>query len=423
MFLLFLFVANSRIIITEVMSNVKGSESTCGKRNEFVEIYNQSADTVDLSSYFIYDFGGAIPDEIFPWSSDSILIKYPGVRINSTLIYPRTYALILDRNYTSSDTTGGNVQPYEIPDSTLILTTDDQTIGDGLTTNDPLILFSNADACTTSFGTPYDSLDEFPADPGDGISWERIDLSLPDSPDNWCPSIDSSGCTPGRENSATNAYDLAVEENAIFFIPAILEIGEDLNIEVRIKNKGLRAVKEYSLSIFDDQNSDSIIGTGELLTQLPGKSVSASDSASLLYTYKHPTQGEHRLGFKIELPNDNNLTNNLAFKTLQVLDKIGGLMLSPEIFSPNNDGIDDRLHIDVRLPEPGGELTITIFDTRGKRVCDLCKKNIAADKRLVLYWDGESSKGKVSTGMYIVYLEYRYHNSITKAKKTTVLAR
>jgi hypothetical protein len=55
--LLFLLI-DSPIIITEVMSNVKGSESGAGSpgdRNEFVEIYNLSADTIDLyPHYFIH---------------------------------------------------------------------------------------------------------------------------------------------------------------------------------------------------------------------------------------------------------------------------------------------------------------------------------------------------------------------------------
>jgi len=30
-------------------------------------------------------------------------------------------------------------------------------------------------------------------------------LNLPDTVSNWLPSLDSSGCTPGKENSTTNA--------------------------------------------------------------------------------------------------------------------------------------------------------------------------------------------------------------------------
>lgn len=425
MLLLYLLLVNSPIIITEVMSNVKGLESGAGypgDRNEFVEIYNQSPDTVDLSVYFIYDLD-APADEICPWDNDAILINYPHLRIHSTIIHPNEYALILDREYVSSDTSGGNIQPYDIPDSTLILTTDDTTIGNGLSNNDPILMYSVADACTTSFGTPYDTLDDFPSDPGDGISWERVDLTLPDEPSNWHPSVDSAGCTPGRENSTTNAFDLAVESQSIILTPASAESGEDVYIEVRVKNYGLPATDEYELLIFDDEDHDSLIGAGELLTEIDGLLVDAFDSVSLFYTYQHPAQGTHSLGFRVEFEFDQNLENNLAFKELIVTGDIGGLALSPRIFTPNNDGIDDVLQIDYRLPESGGLLTISVFDARGKLLHNLCKKEISSVDRGTLYWNGKAGGKRAQTGMYIVYLEYRYHNKIIKTKKTAVLAR
>jgi hypothetical protein len=424
--LLFLLIlADSPIIITEVMSNVKGTDSgsgTPGDRNEFVEIYNQSADTVDLAQYFISDFDA--DDELSPWEDDAILIHYPGVRIHSTRIYPYSYALILDREYTSSDTVGGYVQPYDFPDSVLILTTDDTSIGGtNITTNDPLLIFSEVEACTTSFGTPFDTLDDFPSDPGDGISWERIDLELPDEPSNWHPSVDSAGCTPGRENSTTMAFDLALDDQSILFTPASVKTGEDVQIEIRVKNCGLRETDEYSVTVFDDENSDSSATTNEIVTQLDGIMVNALDSISLFYTYEHPSQGSHMLGFEIIFPSDQNPENNLAFRELQVLGEIGELALSPQIFSPNADGIDDVLQIDYRLPQPGGNLTISIFDMRGKRIHDVLKNELSNQDSGTLFWDGTSPDGDVPTSMYIVYLEYRYSNTITKAKKTTILAR
>ena len=422
--LLFLLV-DSPVIITEVMSNVKGSESGSGSpgdRNEFVEIYNLSSDTIDLVNYLIYDFD-VNADEIYPWEDDSILINYPDLRINSTLIYPCSYALILDREYTSSDTTGGNVQPYNIPDSTLILTTDDTTIGNGLQSSDPLIMYSIADACTTSFGTPYDTLDDFPSDPGDGISWERIDLNLPDTVSNWLPCMDSSGCTPGKENSTTNAFDLALETQSIILTPASLKTGEDVNIEIRVKNLGLREVSEYELLIFDDENNDSIMNANELLIQIDGDLVYPSDSVSLFFTFSHPSQGMHNLGFKLDFSDDINLENNLVFKELIVSGEIGELALSPRIFTPDNDGINDRLQIDYRLPKSGGLLTLLIFDTRGKLLHNVCKKEPCSATTGTIFWNGEAGAKKIPSGMYIVYLEYRYQGRTTKAKKTTVLAR
>jgi hypothetical protein len=415
--------SDSPILITEVMSNVRGPETSCGDRNEFVEIYNKSADTIDLGSYRIWDFDNAPPDEIWPWTNDSILLKYPAVRVNSTLIYPYTYALILDNEYCSPDTTGGYWQPYAIPDSTLILTTDETTICDGLTTTDPLILYSTVDFCTTSFGTPYDSLDNFPSDPGDGISWERIDLDLPDEISNWHTSIDTSGCTPGRENSVGCAFDLAVDSQSIYFLPAVATTGENVQIEVFVKNCGLSGASDYQLVVFDDMNGDTSLNDGELIVNLGGEWVNALDSVVLTCTYEHPAQGTHALGFMIEYPPDVDPSNNLAFKSLHVIGEIGELALSPSIFTPDNDGINDRLQIDYRLPEAGGRLTVSIFNTRGIRIHDICRSETWTLEQGTLYWDGRSSRGDMPIGMYIVYLEYQYSDKVTRAKKTTVLAR
>lgn len=422
MLVIILFWAQSRMLITEVMSNVRGSEQTCGDRNEFIEIYNNSADTIDLADYFITDLD-VTPDEICPWDNDSILIRYPSVRIHSTVIFPHAYALILDREYTSSDTSGGNSQPYDIPDSTLILTTDDTTIGDGLSGNDPLLLFSSNDACTTSFGTPFDSLDLFPSDPGDGISWERIDIEIGDEAGNWHPSLAFNGCTPGSENSTTQAFDLGVEANSIYFIPALLKKGEDLRIQMWVKNYGLRTIEDYDLVIFDDLNYDSLFQAGELLIRSPGVSVNAFDSTLLIHEYQHPTQGRHIIGFQLDYPLDKNPANNTAFKELLVVSEISELAISPLIFTPDNDGRDDQLQIDYRLPQAGGSLTILIYDTRGKQVCSILKNHECSVDQGTVLWDGAGQKGTLNSGIYVVYLEYELNSRLTRAKKTAVLAR
>ncbi|HEX7319583.1 MAG TPA: gliding motility-associated C-terminal domain-containing protein [bacterium] len=417
---------DSALVITEVMSNVKGSESTCGKRNEFVEVYNQSSDTIDLAAYKIFDFDNksigpdAIPDELFSWDDSTILVKYPKVRIRSTLLYPLSYALILDRDYSGTDTSGGNVQPYDLPDSVLIITTDDHSICDGLTTTDPLLIYtSDAVACTTTFGTPLDDTDGFPYDPGDGISWERIDLAKPDSSSNWYPCIDAAGCTPGRANSTVTACDLALDEACIFIAPATIKSGEDAMIEVVVINNGLHATNDYTLIVYDDINRDSTKQSNEIVANLPGEPAGAFDSVSVFCTYERPVQGEHLLGFELEAVGDTKCENNLVFKTMIVVGDVGELAVTPAVFTPNNDGINDRAQIDYRLPEPYGDLTVTIFDSRGKRVCDLCRKAVASTTRGTLYWNG----GGMPTGMYVVYLEYVCHNKINRAKTTTVLAR
>jgi hypothetical protein len=422
MLVLLLLIPESPIIITEVMSNVRGVESSCGDRNEYVEIYNGSPDTIDLADFFIYDFD-VIADPVCPWDDDSILIRYPAVRIQSTLVYPFSYAVILDREYTKDDTTGGNVQPYEFPDSTLILTTDDTTIGDGLANNDPLLFYSVVNACTSSFGTPYDTLDGFPSDPGDGISWERIDLLLPDSASNWHPCMDSSGGTPGRENSTMTAFDLAVDERSIIFIPAVLSAGEDVSMEVFVANYGFTETNNYTLEIFDDENNDSILSIQECIVELDGEPILPFDSTRLSYVYEHPSQGIHTMWFKVTCVDDNYPDNNIAGKELRVIGDAGELALVPRVFTPDNDGVNDVLQIDYRLPDTGGYLTLAIFDTRGKLLDMIYRRELMFTTHGTIFWDGRVGNMPAQTGMYIVYLEYEYQNRCTRAKKTAVLAR
>jgi len=415
-----LVIADAPIVITEVMSNVKGSEVTCGDRNEFVELYNLTSDTIDLGLFHINDFDA--DDEICAWDNDSILLTYPGVRIGSTVLHPNSYALILDREYTRPDTVG-TVQPYDIPDSTLILTTDDTSIGNGIANNDPIIVYSVADACTTYFGTPHDTLDDFPSDPGDGVSWERIDPQANDHSSNWHPSLDPTGCTPGRENTTTTAYDLAIVERSVVITPALVKYGENAHIEFTVKNIGLRTAYEYSVVVFDDTNRDSIMDTNELLSEVPGAAIMPSDSAVMFYTYIQPARGEHSVGLYIDYVDDTNLSDNYAFKAFSVTDDIGELTVSPDVFTPNNDGNNDRLQIDFRLPQSGGLLTLYVFDMRGKIVHVLRKKEYWHQTSGTTYWHGEHGTRSAQTGMYIVYLEYEYEGKRIRAKQTAVLAR
>jgi hypothetical protein len=191
----------SQVVINEVMANPAGSESGSGSpgdRNEFIELYNATDDTIDLANWIITDLDD--DDLISFWTDTLLVVKYPSVRIRSTKMMPRSFALILDPEYTSSDTAGGHVEPYAFPDSTLIVTVKNTTLGNGLANNDPLVLKDKLGNTVSTFGTPENE-DDFPADAGDGKSWERISPTLPDSKNSWRVSSDRSGSTPGRPNS------------------------------------------------------------------------------------------------------------------------------------------------------------------------------------------------------------------------------
>lgn len=109
----------------------------------------------------------------------------------------------------------------------------------------------------------------------------------------------------------------------------------------------------------------------------------------------------------------------------RVTDNLPGeINITPEVFSPDNDGIDDFLTINYQFPSMGYVTNITIFDASGRTVRFLQKNSLSG---LTGYyrWDGLDDKGrKLPQGIYIVYTEiFNLDGKTKKFKNTVVLAR
>ncbi|MEO0262073.1 MAG: lamin tail domain-containing protein, partial [candidate division WOR-3 bacterium] len=254
-------------VISEVMSNVKGSDSqspgTPGDRNEFIEIFNSSDEVIDLLNYKITDFDAT--DIIIPWTNDSILLYYPDVKINTTKIEPKSFAVILDPEYLQEGD-GNYVRPYNFPPGTVILTVGNTTIGDGLSTNDPIALISPSGDTVSTYGTPYNPDDSIPLSPPDGVSVERINLFGPDEFYNWAFSEDTSGSTPGRENSIKFLPDLLINSKSIIITPPFPEENKEFEIFVKFYNNGFDTLRDIKIYIeIKDFYKDSLKFPGFLL--------------------------------------------------------------------------------------------------------------------------------------------------------------
>ncbi len=105
-------------------------------------------------------------------------------------------------------------------------------------------------------------------------------------------------------------------------------------------------------------------------------------------------------------------------------DVKGEITVSPSIFSPDNDGLDDFATIDYLFPEPGYVANITIFDAAGRPVRYL-KRNSLSGIKGYYRWDGLDEKNKkLPVGLYIIYTEiYNLQGKTKKFKNTIVLAR
>ena len=158
---------STKLTISEVMANPI-DEAT----GEFVELVNLESETVDLAGYYLSD-GDAV-DPILGFDGGPTEVPAGGI------------AVILDSSYP-------NDGPYIFPAEAVLLTTDDASLGSGLSVNDPIALLAPN-------GVTVLSAYNFPFNPGNGTSAERVDLEAADAPENWVPSSCETGSSPGATN-------------------------------------------------------------------------------------------------------------------------------------------------------------------------------------------------------------------------------
>lgn len=208
-----------RLVISEVMANPVDEA-----RGEFVEIYNLGDAPVDLAGMILSD--GDARDVLVPRGG------------GSTTVAPGAYAVIIDSDYA-----GG----YSIPTDVTVVQPGNTTVGNGLSTTDPITLYA-ADGATVlaTFLHPFD--------PGNGVSAERVDLEGPDVPSNWraSPCLESAG----RANCApvTLARGLIITE--VMSNPLDEATGEF----VELFNGGDTPIDASTLRVTDGGGVDPIVG-------------------------------------------------------------------------------------------------------------------------------------------------------------------
>ena len=102
----------------------------------------------------------------------------------------------------------------------------------------------------------------------------------------------------------------------------------------------------------------------------------------------------------------------------------GSLFVDPEVFSPDNDGVDDIVSVVYTFPAPGNVANINIYDANGRLVRYLQKNALCGIKGVYL-WDGLGDKmQKLPIGIYIILTEiFNVDGKRKQFKNTVVLAR
>ena len=100
------------------------------------------------------------------------------------------------------------------------------------------------------------------------------------------------------------------------------------------------------------------------------------------------------------------------------------MTLTPKVFSPNNDGNDDFLIIQLQFPTSGYSGRITIFDSKVREVKSLLNNTLLGTIN-TYYWDGINENGnKAAIGRYIIYVKATHSNKLAvQEKQTTVIGR
>jgi hypothetical protein len=109
----------------------------------------------------------------------------------------------------------------------------------------------------------------------------------------------------------------------------------------------------------------------------------------------------------------------------QAQDAPGGnqeLTITPEVFTPDDDGLQDFATLNYQLDQPGYAASVTVYDALGRLTRRLVR-NETLPTTGFLQWDGIDDKGrKAAVGYYILHVElFRPSGGERKEYKKTVV--
>ncbi|MBT5776826.1 MAG: lamin tail domain-containing protein [Candidatus Marinimicrobia bacterium] len=277
------------------MYNLEGSDSP----NEYVELYNPTADTVDLTGWLLRD----------KFSTDTIEDSSNGCKIP-----PDGFGLIMEGDFPI----GAGI--YTIPANTVVMKVDDKSIGNGLSGSDSLYLVDPSGNVTDSLGwndivTP-------------GYSIERVRNHLPNTHSNWKMSRDSLG-TPGKINSVSPYnIDGHLLANSLRLSKSNLSKSDFTVLSASIMNDGINTITGEIV----------VSELGNTLTNADVGSISELDTAIFnLDLGPFPQSGYHTLSVELLVTGDQNINNNTGQIELAVQYDWNTVHINEFMARPNND--------------------------------------------------------------------------------------
>ncbi|RKZ02999.1 hypothetical protein DRQ21_06965 [Candidatus Fermentibacteria bacterium] len=307
-------------VITEVMANPLNED-----QEEFIEVYYPGPGVFLLAGCSFTD-GDAV-DQIQPLDE-------------SEYISPEQAALILDPEYQGT---------LNIPAGTPLFTPGNTTLGNGLTTDDPVLLYLPGDPSlsllVSTSGTPLlyddplmcddDGLDSIPFNPGDGCSMQRVTPEGPDAEFNWAGS--AAGGTPG-----------VVEENQGWTDLSTDSIWVDSAVSAVFSNCGSLDAQGLC-TFFFDLDGDLQPSAGETIHQCT-VTLAAGESDTVTAVVSLPDSGLFVAAVTIQNPADTVVSNNTQH-CLFIPDNPVWPVVTEVLCNPSNQDCDE--FVELFFPGPG----------------------------------------------------------------------
>jgi len=315
---------------------------------------------------------------------------------------------------------------------------------------------------------------------GSGLSLERISFEAATiESTNWTTSLSPKGSTPGEPNSILNVPDYERDNiviNEILFDPEtdnsefveFLNIsGDSVNVggwEIADENGNEYKLSQTSLIIpnnsffllaadslvlfkygLDESVLKNIVGVSSLGLVNSGelillKDVKGNIIDSVWYSNKwHNSNFGSTKNISLERINPDlgaNDPNNWSSSVTPIgatpgkqnsiytvnLNKESNISVSPNPFSPDNDGFEDFTIINYKLTQATSQVRIKIFDNKGRLVRTLANNQASGSSGSVIF-DGLDEDGQtLRIGIYIVFLEAINEGSgVVESMKTVVV--
>ncbi len=170
----------------------------------------------------------------------------------------------------------------------------------------------------------------------EGRSWEKVNPLKGDRPENWeiCRGLS----TPGRRNSWTLAHwDAAIFARNISFSPLFPSTRDSVEVEGFVHNSGDRQLPASILQVyfFEDFDLDSTIDEGEKIAQVGIEgAIAPGDSAEVSSPAGPFSSGSHLICLLVCYPQDEDTSNNLAGRFLEVPFEKASVVVNEIMYDP-----------------------------------------------------------------------------------------